>query len=194
MHWPMWSSGAVYVMLTMPIMNDPRSRDCFLCYSEPPSCYSYGTSSPFQFARRGFQGRKKGRPALTFSFSGERHAEFAAMSKQSIMDRVTAAKHSLAGQGLAKVVCKATTEEVMGPKKKHLDCKYPCVWWIYIVHYYNTQSAGAYDNVMCVNAARELWRHISTPRQWRTRWHRVWVYTPLRQLSGSGVILVGCNR
>lgn len=40
------------------------------------------------------------------------------------MDRVTAAKHSLVGQGLAKVVCKATTEEVMGPKKKHLDCKY----------------------------------------------------------------------
>lgn len=40
------------------------------------------------------------------------------------MDRMTAAKHSLSGQGLAKVVCKATTEEVMGPKKKHLDCKY----------------------------------------------------------------------
>ena len=42
------------------------------------------------------------------------------------MDRVTAAKHSIAGQGLAKTVCKATTEEVMGPKKKHLDCK--CQW------------------------------------------------------------------
>lgn len=147
-------------------MNDPRSRDSFLCYSEPPSCYSYGTSSPFPFARRGFQGHRKGRPALTFSFSDQRHAEFAAMSKQSIMDRVTAAKHSLAGQGLAKVVCKATTEEVMGPKKKHLDCKYPCDWWIYIVHYYNTQSAEAYDYVLFVNAARELWRHISTPRQW----------------------------
>ncbi|XP_052708448.1 phosphatidylinositol-binding clathrin assembly protein LAP-like isoform X20 [Crassostrea angulata] len=48
------------------------------------------------------------------------------MSKQSIMDRVTAAKHSLAGQGLAKVVCKATTEEVMGPKKKHLDYLIQC--------------------------------------------------------------------
>ena len=44
------------------------------------------------------------------------------MSGQSITDRITAAKHSLAGQGLAKTVCKATTEEVMGPKKKHLDC------------------------------------------------------------------------
>ena len=34
-----------------------------------------------------------------------------------------AAKHSLAGQGLAKSVCKATTEEVMAPKKKHVDCE-----------------------------------------------------------------------
>lgn len=43
---------------------------------------------------------------------------------QSVMDRVTAAKHTIAGQGLAKTVCKATTEEIMGPKRKHLDCKY----------------------------------------------------------------------
>ena len=27
-------------------------------------------------------------------------------------------------QGLAKAVCKATTEEIIGPKKKHLDCKW----------------------------------------------------------------------
>ena len=46
------------------------------------------------------------------------------MSGQSIMDRVAAAKHSIAGQGLAKSVCKATTEEIIGPKKKHLDCEY----------------------------------------------------------------------
>ncbi len=45
------------------------------------------------------------------------------MSGQSVMDRITAAKYSIAGQGLAKSVCKATTEEVIGPKKKHLDCK-----------------------------------------------------------------------
>ena len=45
------------------------------------------------------------------------------MSGQSVADRLTAAKHSIAGHGLAKSVCKATTEEVMGPKKKHLDCK-----------------------------------------------------------------------
>ena len=46
------------------------------------------------------------------------------MSGQSIMDRVQAARHSIAGQGLAKSVCKATTEEIIGPKKKHLDCKH----------------------------------------------------------------------
>ena len=45
---------------------------------------------------------------------------------QSLADRVAAAKFSIAGQGLAKSVAKATTEEVMGPKKKHLDCKYRC--------------------------------------------------------------------
>jgi hypothetical protein len=42
---------------------------------------------------------------------------------QTLNDRILAAKHSLAGQGLAKAVCKATTEELIGPKKKHLDCK-----------------------------------------------------------------------
>jgi len=45
------------------------------------------------------------------------------MSGQSVVDRLNAAKHSLAGQGLAKAVCKATTEEVTGPKRKHLDCE-----------------------------------------------------------------------
>ena len=46
------------------------------------------------------------------------------MSGQSIMDRMAAAKHSIAGQNLAKSVCKATTEEISGPKKKHIDCEY----------------------------------------------------------------------
>lgn len=45
---------------------------------------------------------------------------------QTINDRLTAAKHSLAGQGLAKAVCKASTEELMGPKKKHLDYLLHC--------------------------------------------------------------------
>ena len=42
---------------------------------------------------------------------------------QSIVDRLLAAKNTIAGQAVAKVVCKATTEEIMGPKRKHLDCK-----------------------------------------------------------------------
>ncbi|XP_042234539.1 phosphatidylinositol-binding clathrin assembly protein LAP-like isoform X15 [Homarus americanus] len=48
------------------------------------------------------------------------------MAGQSINDRLTAARYSLAGQGLAKSVCKATTEEVIGPKKKHLDYLLHC--------------------------------------------------------------------
>jgi len=46
------------------------------------------------------------------------------MAGQSVVDRVLAAKHTVSGQSLAKVICKATTEEVMGPKRKHLDCKF----------------------------------------------------------------------
>ena len=42
---------------------------------------------------------------------------------QTLNDRLMAARFSIAGQGLAKAVCKASTEELIGPKKKHLDCK-----------------------------------------------------------------------
>lgn len=45
---------------------------------------------------------------------------------QTLNDRILAAKHSIAGQGLAKAVCKATTEEIIGPKKKHLDYLLHC--------------------------------------------------------------------
>ena len=43
---------------------------------------------------------------------------------QTLNDRLNAARYALAGQGLAQKVCKATTEELMGPKKKHLDCEF----------------------------------------------------------------------
>lgn len=46
------------------------------------------------------------------------------MSGQSLTDRITAAQHSVTGSAVSKTVCKATTHEVMGPKKKHLDCEY----------------------------------------------------------------------
>ncbi|XP_059502556.1 phosphatidylinositol binding clathrin assembly protein a isoform X9 [Stegostoma tigrinum] len=43
------------------------------------------------------------------------------MSGQSITDRIAAAQHSVTGSAVSKTVCKATTHEIMGPKKKHLD-------------------------------------------------------------------------
>uniref|UniRef100_A0A914EGY1 ENTH domain-containing protein n=1 Tax=Acrobeloides nanus TaxID=290746 RepID=A0A914EGY1_9BILA len=45
---------------------------------------------------------------------------------QTITDRLNAAKHSIAGSQLAKTICKATTEELMAPKKKHLDYLLHC--------------------------------------------------------------------
>ncbi|OQV13275.1 Phosphatidylinositol-binding clathrin assembly protein LAP [Hypsibius exemplaris] len=45
---------------------------------------------------------------------------------QTIMDRVNSARFGLAGHMLAKAVCKATTEEQIGPKKKHLDYLLHC--------------------------------------------------------------------
>ncbi|XP_068534165.1 clathrin coat assembly protein AP180 isoform X7 [Anas acuta] len=43
------------------------------------------------------------------------------MSGQTLTDRIAAAQYSVTGSAVARAVCKATTHEVMGPKKKHLD-------------------------------------------------------------------------
>ncbi|XP_053537449.1 phosphatidylinositol-binding clathrin assembly protein isoform X4 [Ictalurus punctatus] len=48
------------------------------------------------------------------------------MSGQSITDRIAAAQHSMTGSSINKAVCKATTHEVSGPKKKHLDYLIHC--------------------------------------------------------------------
>lgn len=45
---------------------------------------------------------------------------------QTIVDRFNAAKYTLAGQALARCIFKATTEELMRPKKKHLDYLAAC--------------------------------------------------------------------
>lgn len=50
----------------------------------------------------------------------------AEMSGQSLTDRITAAQHSVTGSAVSKTVCKATTHEIMGPKKKHLDYLIQC--------------------------------------------------------------------
>lgn len=47
---------------------------------------------------------------------------------QTINDRINAAKYTLAGQALARCICKATTEELMRPKKKHLDYLAACTY------------------------------------------------------------------
>uniref|UniRef100_A0A8C5JWC8 Phosphatidylinositol-binding clathrin assembly protein-like n=1 Tax=Jaculus jaculus TaxID=51337 RepID=A0A8C5JWC8_JACJA len=39
-------------------------------------------------------------------------------SSTSLTDRITAAQHSVTGSAVSKTVCKATTHEIMGPKKK----------------------------------------------------------------------------
>ncbi len=46
------------------------------------------------------------------------------MSGQTLTDRIAAAQYSLTGSEVARAVCKATTHEVMAPKKKHLECKW----------------------------------------------------------------------
>lgn len=49
-----------------------------------------------------------------------------AATGQTLNDRLNAARYAIAGQGLARVVCKATTEEMIQPKKKHLDYLIQC--------------------------------------------------------------------
>lgn len=39
----------------------------------------------------------------------------------NVKDRVVSAKHTLTGSGLGKAVAKATSHEVIGPKRKHVD-------------------------------------------------------------------------
>uniref|UniRef100_A0A3B1J9S0 Phosphatidylinositol-binding clathrin assembly protein n=1 Tax=Astyanax mexicanus TaxID=7994 RepID=A0A3B1J9S0_ASTMX len=48
------------------------------------------------------------------------------MSGQSITDRIVAAQYSLTGSAISKAISKATTHEVSGPKKKHLDYLIHC--------------------------------------------------------------------
>lgn len=53
---------------------------------------------------------------------------------QTLNDRLNAARYALAGQGLARVVCKATTEELIAPKKKHIEC-----WFEFIVFFFGLE-------------------------------------------------------
>lgn len=41
----------------------------------------------------------------------------------NVIDRVESAKHTITGSGIGKAVSKATSHEIIGPKRKHVDCK-----------------------------------------------------------------------
>uniref|UniRef100_A0A5K3F6K5 ENTH domain-containing protein n=1 Tax=Mesocestoides corti TaxID=53468 RepID=A0A5K3F6K5_MESCO len=43
---------------------------------------------------------------------------------QSLVDRMTSMKHSISGSLIAKTICKATTEEMNAPKRKHLNSNF----------------------------------------------------------------------
>lgn len=47
---------------------------------------------------------------------------------QTISDRLNAAKYTIAGRSLARCICKATTEEIRQPKKKHIDVLIACTY------------------------------------------------------------------
>ncbi|VDM18647.1 unnamed protein product, partial [Hydatigera taeniaeformis] len=47
---------------------------------------------------------------------------------QSLVDRMTSMKHSIAGSLIAKTICKATTEEMIAPKRKHLNILVSCTY------------------------------------------------------------------
>ena len=39
-------------------------------------------------------------------------------------DKATAFKNEISGSYTNKIVCKASSHEVAGPKKKHVDCEF----------------------------------------------------------------------
>uniref|UniRef100_A0A5K3F8N6 ENTH domain-containing protein n=1 Tax=Mesocestoides corti TaxID=53468 RepID=A0A5K3F8N6_MESCO len=47
---------------------------------------------------------------------------------QSLVDRMTSMKHSISGSLIAKTICKATTEEMNAPKRKHLNILVNCTY------------------------------------------------------------------
>ena len=41
----------------------------------------------------------------------------------NVIDKVESAKHALTGSGIGRAVSKATSHEIIGPKRKHVDCE-----------------------------------------------------------------------
>ncbi|XP_047128069.1 phosphatidylinositol-binding clathrin assembly protein LAP isoform X1 [Hydra vulgaris] len=64
----------------------------------------------------------------------------------NVIDRVESAKHTLTGSGISKAVAKATSHEIIGPKKKHVD----------YIH-----NSLEYDNVSIPNVADMLFERCT---------------------------------
>ncbi len=43
-----------------------------------------------------------------------------------VLDKATAFRNEISGSTTNKIVCKASSRELAGPKKKHVDCEYGC--------------------------------------------------------------------
>lgn len=100
------------------------------------------------------------------------------MAGQTINDRLLAARHSIAGQGLAKSVCKATTEEMIAPKKKHLDCKYcygkRIYWSIFLKahNYFFVQQSDYVVATATLPMVDNIFRILNVIRDDRIQVHR----------------------
>lgn len=116
--------GSVALLPGIDLLSEPAVTPVVLSVSV---CLSVGPSVPArlqlcQVAPR--LGVRIHRSEAGFGCVVIEPSEPSRMSGQSITDRITAAQHSVTGSAITKTVCKATTHEIMGPKKKHLDCKY----------------------------------------------------------------------
>ena len=52
----------------------------------------------------------------------------------TVIDKATAFKNSVTGANLNKIVCKASSREMLGPKKKHVDCEFSFIINCYLVY------------------------------------------------------------
>lgn len=52
--------------------------------------------------------------------------------KMNVIDRVESAKHALTGSGIGRAVSKATSHEIIGPKRKHVECEFQFIISVYV--------------------------------------------------------------
>ena len=57
----------------------------------------------------------------------------------TVIDKATAFKNSITGAGINKIVCKASSHDLSGPKKKHVDCELMERGSLFRVHCHHSQ-------------------------------------------------------